>query len=266
MAFEKILAIACLVAQLAAASGFAQDPFGETERPAIPGRTGKITGQPPHVYEVSKAGSNQKKLFKVFAAVQKATSENLTTDEFVRRLKSREHFEIRFPEKCRTCRGWGRVGPARGKRSKDGTVRCPKCHTSGIEMRTYIVKWSANMITHKGDKRDPIMAGLRCQLGDKASALIWYNTAKKHHAGEFRDKPNARKIAHAAYEEAVKLANAAFRDDQPAGSDSNKLHRHIIEKSLEGIAATAPKREEEKPSKPPATKKYPKPFRIEDTQ
>lgn len=243
-----------LVATIAPAQ---DDPFagGGSHRPKrINGLINQF-GPTAYVYEVSKAGTDKKKLFQVFAAVRSATGGTLTQDEFLRRLKSREHFEIHFPEKCRTCKGWGRVVPARGNRDKDGKIRCPRCRSSGSEMRPYIVKWSAQMLTHQGDQRDPILAGLRRELGEKASALVWFSTARRYHTGELRHRVNARAHAHAAYQEAVALANAAWREDEPADSELNRVYRQIIDDGLEGIADTAAKRGEKESAPSPSTEK-----------
>ena len=203
----------------------------------------------PIVYEVATAGNDQKKLRLIFAAVNEANGGTLSKEEFLRRLKSREHFEIKFPVRCRVCNGWKRLIPDRGVRGEDGRVDCKTCRGSGIEMRKHIVKWKAGVLTHLGDRRDPVLAALIRELGDDASPHAWFNTARNFHTGERSDSENARAAAHAAYEQAIAKANAAWRHDEPASSDQNRLYRHIIDESLAGISATAPRREE-KETKP----------------
>ena len=73
----------------------------------------------PIVYEVATAGNDQKKLRLIFAAVNEANGGTLSKEEFLRRLKSREHFEIKFPVRCRVCRRWKRLIPDRGVRGTD---------------------------------------------------------------------------------------------------------------------------------------------------
>ena len=209
----------------------------------------------PIVYEVSTSGNNQKKLQQIFAAVNKANGGELSREEFIRRLKSREHFEIRFPIRCRACNGWKRVIPDSGNRGDDGKVDCKTCRGSGAEMRLHIVTWRAGVLTHLGDQRNPIVAQLIRELGDNASPHTWFNTARSFHSGERSQSENARAFAHAAYEQAVASANAAWRSDEPTSSDRNRLYRHIIDESLGGIAATAPRREE----KETEAKKTPQP-------
>ena len=230
-----------LLAAAMVSSAIAQAPDAQPPKAVL-----KI---PPKVYEVSTSGRNQKMLLKVFAEVQKTVGEDLTKEEFVRRLKAREHFEIRYPETCRTCNGWKRLLSESARRGKDGKVPCKACRATGVELRPYIVKWRADMNTHKGDRRDPILSALIRELGDNASAFVWFSKAREYHTGDSSNKPNSREIAHNAYEQAVAKANAAWRPDEPASSENNRLHRRIIDAGLEGIAATAPQRKEkEKPA------------------
>ncbi|MGI9244938.1 MAG: hypothetical protein ACR2RV_29310 [Verrucomicrobiales bacterium] len=207
--------------------------------------------QTPIEFEVSTSSADQKKLMKIFAAVNESCGGDLSKEEFVRRLKAREHFEVRYPVQCRVCNGWKRLIPDRGKRGQDGKVDCKICRGKGIEMRPHIIVWKSGMLTHLGDRRDPILAALIRKLGDQAGAQAWYTTARSFHTGEQSKAPNARAYAHAAYQRAIAKANAAWRPDQPTSSDHNKLHRHIIDESLAGIAATAPKRGENEPAKRP---------------
>ncbi len=214
---------------------------------------------PSTVYEVSKVskdGDEQKKLLRIFNIVRQANGGTLTKAEFVRRLKAREHFEVRYPDVCPTCNGWKRLIPRSGRRGADGKVTCRACRGSGVQMHPYLVKWKTGTLTHKGDKRDPILSSLIRQLGDHASAHEWFSAARSYHSGQLSTAPHAREAAHAAYEQAVAKANAAWRDDQPATSDLNRLHRRIIDESLEGIAATAPQRKK-KPTPPAATSETP---------
>ncbi len=183
----------------------------------------------------------------IFAAVNESNGGTLTREEFVRRLKAREHFEIRFPVKCHACNGWKRLTPDRGKRGQDGKVDCKTCRGRGFEMRPHIVTWRSGVLTHLGDRRDPALAALLRKLGDRASAQEWFATARSFHSGDQSKQPDARAYAHAAYQKAVAKANAAWRPDQRSSSDHNKLHRYIIDESLAGIAATAPEREKKTP-------------------
>ena len=199
----------------------------------------------PVVYEVATAGRDQKKLRLIFAAVNEANGGTLTKEEFLRRLKSREHFEIKFPARCRICNGWKRLIPDRGARGEDGRIDCKTCHGSGVELRKHIVKWKVGVITHLGDQRDPVLAALIRELGDDASPHAWFNTARSFHTGDRSDSENACAAAHAAYEQAIAKANAAWRHDEPASSDQNRLYRHIIDESLTGISATVPRRQEQ---------------------
>lgn len=241
MANISTLAAIASLTLLMGALALAQDPFAGGAAAAI--RADAKLDPTPLVYEVSKAGGDQNRLLQIFAAVRSACGGTLTKEEFVRRLKAREHFEISYPEKCRTCNGWRRLIPDRGQRGADGKVNCATCRGRGFELRPYIVKWSAAMNTHLGDRRDPLLAGLRRELGDAASALVWFSAARRYHEGELRDRADSRAIAHAAYQEAIALANAEWRHDQPTNSESNRIRRKIIDDGLAGIAATAPERE-----------------------
>ncbi|MFT4549884.1 MAG: hypothetical protein ACI8XO_002087 [Verrucomicrobiales bacterium] len=243
MRLEIFLTTCLLLAGLAASS------YSQGLSPRKKTATIKLDST-PIVYEVSKSSRDQKKLMKVFTTVRDRIDPTLTRDEFVRRLKAREHFEIRYPVQCRTCNGWKRLIPVRGKRGKDGKINCNTCYGRGFEMRPHLVKWSAARVTHEGDQRDPYLSSLKRELGDKASAQVWYTISRSYELGERKNDPEARALAHAGYHETIKLANLAWRDKEPVDSDMNRLHRRLINQSLKGIAATAAKREPKK--KPPS--------------
>jgi hypothetical protein len=192
--------------------------------------------------KVSGGTGDQTRLRNIFNAVRVAEGGTLTQAEFLRRLKAREHFEIRFPTTCRDCNGWKRLIPDRGKRGSDGKVNCKTCRGRGIEMRPHIVKWSARAITHAGDRRDPVLANLIRELGNNASAQVWFNTARSYHTGRRSTGVGTRPSAHAAYGKAIAKANSAWRDGEPPDSEHNRLLRHIIDEGLKGIADTAPPR------------------------
>jgi len=238
--FTVVLSVVALVTAV-----IADDPFGAGGRSPFGGEIDrdarKLLKGNAEVYEASKGAGDKLMLARVYIAVSQQVGGGLTRAEFVRRLKASEHFDIQLSVDCRTCNGWKRILSESSRRGPDGKIPCPRCRASGKRLKDYKVVWNKGMVTHKGDKRSKYLAALKRELGDHANSIEWLNRAKSYDGGALADRNESIKYAHAAYVEAMSIANRTWREKESKDSNWNKLQRQVIDRCLIGISETAPK-------------------------